>query len=567
MKTPKILSPRVCAFFIFLAFLITAGLWVTIAAYGAEETATPTCSVYYDGSVVSESGCILNGTPYIPSSLALDYGNFSKVSLDTANARITIDLSKQTLLMADDTVTGFVKKYGGIVYIPLREINGEQYVPLNSAEQFLKLSATVKDDTIYLYAYSGSDKIARVNADDVQAVSSLSGSRGLSSFGVERGETVFIKAETDNYYKIQTSDGNTGYLMKSVLTTTDINLAAYDFYAPRQQKYVRGTEKINLVWQYVDQVTPAAPDDKKDGIDILAPTWFDQIVEGSGAVENNGDLGYTLSAQENGYLVWATITNNASTKGSTAYTTKVFADTALLNKTVAQYLFYACLYQVDGINIDYEDVLDSDASGLTAFTALLRTYTEKQGLNLSIDTLVPKTWTIEYDRDALAKYVDFLAVMTYDEHYSGSPSAGSVASLPWVIDAVEATLEEVPAEKVLLGIPLYTRVWVVDSTGAVIRNPSASMTYIQNLIVEKGLTPTWLTKEKQNFISYPNDIYTEKIWIEDARSIANRLALVKEYNIAGSACWQYSQGSEDIWDVFDGMLNQGKTISEYTDLY
>lgn len=93
------------------------------------------------------------------------------------------------------------------------------------------------------------------------------------------------------------------------------------------------------------------------------------------------------------------------------------------------------------------------------------------------------------------------------------------------------------------------------------------MAYIQNLIVEKGLTPTWLTKEKQNFISYPNGVYTEKIWIEDARSIANRLSLVKSYNIAGSACWQYSQGSEDIWDVFAGMLKQGKAVSDYTDLY
>ena len=205
--------------------------------------------------------------------------------------------------------------------------------------------------------------------------------------------------------------------------------------------------------------------------------------------------------------------------------------------------------------------------GLTSFTALLRSYTERQGLNLSIDTLIPAPWTTQYNRAALSKYVDFLAVMTYDEHYSSSPAAGSVASLPWVKDALEATLEEVPAGKILLGVPLYTRVWVVDGNGAVIRNPSASMDYIQDLIVDKGLTPTWLSKEKQYFISYPNDTYTDKIWIEDAASIANRLALVKSYKIAGSACWQYSQGSEDIWDVFSGMLKKGKSVSDYSDPY
>lgn len=116
-------------------------------------------------------------------------------------------------------------------------------MPLASTEQFLKLSASIRNDAIYLYAYSSSDKIAQVSADDTEAVSSLSGTSGISSFTLAKGETVFIKAETDNYYKIAASDGSLGYLLKSALTTTDVNLAAYDFYAPKQQKYVRGTEK------------------------------------------------------------------------------------------------------------------------------------------------------------------------------------------------------------------------------------------------------------------------------------------------------------------------------------
>jgi len=252
-----------------------------------------------------------------------------------------------------------------------------------------------------------------------------------------------------------------------------------------------------------------------------------------------------------------------STKGSTAYTTTVFNNSALLNRSVAQYLFYSCLYEADGINIDYEQVADSDAAGLTAFTSLLRQYTERQGLNLSIDTLVPKPWTIEYDRKALSGSVDYIAVMTYDEHYGGSPTAGSVASMPWVVDAVEKTLKEVPSGKVLLGIPLYTRVWVVDSSGKVIRNPSASMPYIQNLIIEKNITPLWLEKEKQYYISYPNGEYTDRIWIEDTRSVANRLSLVHDYDLAGSACWEYRWSMPEIWPVFNGMLKQGKHLSYY----
>jgi spore germination protein YaaH len=256
-----------------------------------------------------------------------------------------------------------------------------------------------------------------------------------------------------------------------------------------------------------------------------------------------------------------------STKGSTAFTTKTFNNSGLLNRSVAQYIFYASLYDVDGINIDYEDVSDSDAAGLVAFTALLRNYTERQGFVLSIDTLIPRPWTAEYDRASLSKYVDYIAVMTYDEHYAGSPAAGSIASLPWVEDALKATLKDVPASKLLLGIPLYTRIWTVDGSGKIISNPSAKMPTVRSTLDTNGLTPVWRDKEKQYYVEYPNGSNTSKIWIEDSRSIANRLDLVKKYNLAGSACWQLSQGEEEIWDVFNGMLKNNKSLSNYENPY
>jgi spore germination protein YaaH len=256
-----------------------------------------------------------------------------------------------------------------------------------------------------------------------------------------------------------------------------------------------------------------------------------------------------------------------STKGSTAFTTKTFNNSGLLNRSVAQYIFYASLYNVDGINIDYEDVSDSDAAGLVAFTALLRNYTEKQGLVLSIDTLIPRPWTVEYDRAALSKYVDYLAVMTYDEHYAGSPAAGSTASLPWVEDALVATLKDVPASKLLLGIPLYTRIWTVDGSGKIVSNPSAKMPTVRSTVKTSGVTPEWRDKEKQYYVEYPSGANTSKIWIEDSRSIANRLELVKQHNLAGSACWQLSQGEDKIWDVFYGMLKKNKPLSNYENPY
>jgi spore germination protein YaaH len=548
--------------------LIIAGinsvLILYLPAFGADDDSY---ALVYNNKIISQRGYHINGTPYLPVSLIGVYAKNPGITVDLAKKRLNIDLASQNIMMADDATTNFVKTHAGNVYIPLREIGEDLYFPLNTTEQFFKLSYTITGDFIRMRAYSGTDKIAKINRSGAEALSSLFDESEGEPVDLNPGDTVFIMGETDNYYKIAAEDGGTIYVMKDYVTISEIDLSKIDFYAPKKTKFKRGDEKISLAWEYVYDITPTAPAIKLSGLDILSPTWFDLIVEGGGSVENSGDKGYTSLAHSNGYMVWATITNNMSTKGSTAFTTKTFNNSGLLNRSVAQYIFYSCLYDVDGINIDYEDVSDEDAAGLVAFTALMRNYTERQGLILSIDTLIPRPWTVEYDRAALAKYVDYLAVMTYDEHYAGSPAAGSIASLPWVEDALKATLKEVPASKLLLGVPLYTRIWTVDSTGKIVTNPSARMPAVRDTLTSLGVTPVWLEKGKQYYAEYPSGTNTSKIWIEDSRSIANRLDLVSKYNLAGAACWQYNQGEDRIWDVFDGMLKQNRPMRDYENPY
>lgn len=557
---------KIAAILIILGLLVSGlniGLILSLPAFGADSDYY---HLYFNNKLLSQKGYYINNTPYLPVSMVGTFAINPGIKVDESKARLVIDLATQNIIMADEATTKFVKAYGGKVYIPLKKIENQLYFPLNTTDQFFKLSYSVSDKTIKLRPYSGSEKIAKINQSNVQAVSSLLNGDG-KTFSLEQNETVWIAGETVNYYKIALSDDQYAYVLKDYVTISKIDLAKVDFYAPKKNKFKRGSEKISVSWEYVGNVTPAAPAVKHKGLDVLAPTWFDLIVDGDGSVENNGDKGYTDSAHTNGYMIWTTITNNMSTKGSTAFTTKTFNNSGLLNKSIAQYIFYSCLYDVDGINIDYEDVADKDASGLVAFTALLRNYTERQGLVLSIDTLIPRPWTIEYDRAALSKYVDYLAVMTYDEHYGGSPDAGSTASMPWVEDAIKATLKDVPASKLLLGVPLYTRIWTVDSTGKVVSNPSAKMADVRDIVSAKKLKPVWLEKEKQYYVEYPNGANTSRIWIEDSRSIANRLNIVSKYNLAGAASWQISQGEDKIWDVYYGMLKQNKTLSNYQQPY
>lgn len=455
--------------------------------------------LYFEGEETEFTAYHIHGNIYIPAEAAEAYGNTAGMTIDRTAEEIRMDLSTKNIDMADRATTNLVKTYAGTVSIPARTIHGECCVPVNTLGSFFHLQAEVKGKKIKM-----------------------------------------------NPFDARNGDKNT-----------------VDYYAPAKEKYVQGKEKISVVWQYVKSLTEPAPEKKNDGIDVLCPTWFHLTVEGGGAVENHGDLGYTQTAHENGYMVWATITNNMATKGSTNFTAKCFANTDLLYRSVAQYIFLATLYAVDGINIDYEDVRDSDAKGLTAFTSLLRNYTERQGLNLSIDTLIPAEWTVEYDRASLAEYVDYIAVMTYDEHYAGSKEAGSIASLPWVEEAVKACLKDVPAEKLLLGVPLYTRQWVTDENGRVLKQTALTMNSAADLVKKQNLTAEWKADVKQNYVSWKEDGNLNQIWLEDERSVANRLRLVQKYDLAGSASWQRSLASEDIWKVYGHMLKDDGKVSDY----
>ncbi|MBN7772158.1 glycosyl hydrolase family 18 protein [Clostridium aminobutyricum] len=527
-------------------------LFTSVAAFSLRAWASEydPYSIYYNSKSTGYTGYIINNTPYLPIAMIGNYAKNSGISVDSANKKLNINLSSEKILLGDDQITNFVKSNAGTVYIPLRDIEGSLYFPLNTTEQFFKLSYSISGSKIKLKEYSGTDKVAKVNTSSADAVTSLLNGSG-EKVQLDYDETVMILGETGNFYKIATNDVDEAYTYKNNITISQIDLASYDFYAPKKDKFKQGSQKINLAWQYVSSFTPEAPQ-KYAGLDILAPTWFDLIVNGSGNVENNGDKGYTDTCHKNGYMVWSTITNNMSTKGSTAFTTQVFNDQNMLYKSIAQYLFYACLYDVDGINIDYEDVVDADAANLVHFTKTLRAFTDRQGLTLSIDTSIPASWTIEYDRDALAKYVDYIAIMSYDEHYSGSKTPGSVASLPWAEKAIKNTIAEgVPANKILMGMPLYTRVWCMNSDGSLASNKSATMTWVNNMLSTSGRTPTYLSDVGQNYIEYADGNTTAKIWIEDSTSISNRLKLVQRYNLAGGACWQYSQGAPEIWAIFN----------------
>lgn len=296
--------------------------------------------------------------------------------------------------------------------------------------------------------------------------------------------------------------------------------------------------------------------EKLPGIDVLSPSWF--IIENTqGKIKTrHGSVKYVRQAHDKGYKVWALITNNFDPE-----MTSQLLDNALARKRViAQMLEIAKEYELDGFNLDFENINPADKDKLTDFVKKIAGALKQHGLVVSIDVTIPSSsgyWSKCYDRKSLAEAVDYVMLMAYDEHGALSEESGSVASLPWVEAGVQKTLQEgVPEEKLLLGMPLYMRIWQEEK--GKVKARTLSMAQADKLIQDKGLVPVWLSKEGQYYFEYQEKNIRYRVWQENRRSLALKAALVNRYNLAGGAYWRSTLETEDVWQALAETISYGK---------
>ena len=315
-------------------------------------------------------------------------------------------------------------------------------------------------------------------------------------------------------------------------------------------------EKINLAWQYLSQKTPDMSNvSKLEGLNVISPTWF-TLSNASGDIRSIADVRYSEWAHKNGYQVWALATNDFDKD----MTEQMLVNPASREKAINTLIQYAKDYKLDGINVDFENMYTRDKDLFTLFVKELYQKTTQMGIVLSVDvTVIVKNsnWSESYDRKALAQVSNYIALMAYDQYWTGSPVSGSVSQLKWVEDNLKTVLLEVPKEKLLLGMPFYTRVWQekYDATNKlVVTSRAVSMEYAEQLIAENNAVKTWDAVSGQYFATYKKDGSTYKIWLENESSIKLRVELANKYNLAGVASWKLGFEKPGIWDVIASAL-------------
>ena len=323
--------------------------------------------------------------------------------------------------------------------------------------------------------------------------------------------------------------------------------------------------KLNLVWDFISRKSPdLAKQAKISGLDVISPTWFSISADGR-TVINNADVKYVLDAHAKGYKVWPLFKNGDFDPDLTK---RFLASKSMQDSVISQLLVYTSVYDLDGINIDFEDIYEDDRDRLSGFIKRLADALKQQKVISSIDVTVPGSspnWSKCYDRKALGQAVDYVMVMTYDEHWASSPVSGPVSSLGWVdynLDLI--TKNYIPREKLVMGIPFYAREWreVTDQTGKLkVSSKAYGMEAIQKKVKDNKLTPIWLEDKGLFYTEYKQDGALFRIWLEEETSIARKAALVKKYDLAGAASWRKGFEAPHIWPVLEKAL-KGSQIAK-----
>lgn len=374
---------------------------------------------------------------------------------------------------------------------------------------------------------------------------------------VSEGDTVVILEEMENWTKVKTQDSFIGYVENKRLgrRMMEIMVPPTDYVEPVYESNTRDY-KINLGWHVIGGVDGNVTLDsvvaQTKGLNVISPTWF-RLTDNEGGFSSFASADYVEKAHGMGLEVWALV-SNVETESADVDMYELLSRTSSRWNLIRNLIATAQEYNLDGINIDFENISLDAGEPFIQFIRELSVPCREYGIVLSVDNYVPMGHTDHYDRAEQGVVADYVIIMGYDEHYAGSDEAGSVASINFVENGIKNTVEEVPAEKVINGIPFYTRIWKSGPEG--LSSEAVTMGMAQEFVENHSIAVRWDETTCQNYGEVQEGDTLYQVWLEDADSIRVKLNIMQNYDIAGVAEWRLGHESENVWDVIEEYMNQ-----------
>lgn len=302
-------------------------------------------------------------------------------------------------------------------------------------------------------------------------------------------------------------------------------------------------ETIKLGWQYAQTTQQYEKNVLSSNVNTLSPRWY--FVGASGDVSEKTDPALVTWAKKKNKKVWPMVGNRSDQDA----THQMLSNSGARNTAIANLAALVQKYDLDGLNIDFENVSPQDRTSLTAFITGLSEKLKDMNVTLSVDVSPDRGtgWTEAFDYASLGEQADYIVLMGYDEHWGGSPVAGSIASLGYDEASLNKLLRAVPSHKVILALPFYNRDWNLKEDGSVLFSKIISLSQQNALIDTYSIRPIWDAAVGQYTADYTKSGIRHKIWLEDGRSLTEKYKLAADAELAGLAYWYIGGESPDIW--------------------
>lgn len=458
-------------------------------------------------------------------------------------ASIGFDANKMTVNGAVKKTNSCAIKDGEIVYMPISEMLEIYNVELKNIE-----------DTKIITLDSLDRKQVKATLKSNASVKSQGKTFSRILDKAKKGTEVIVIDTTEgkSWVKVRTENGKIGYIKTNKLE----NITTVREEVTKEKQI---TGKVNMFWDYFSKyyTAPNRSGQVIEGVNVVSPLFFYFDKNDDKLKENVGEAGknYIEWAHSNGYKVWPMVSNTELG----IKTTSSILNSYTKRQELIQAIVEKCAqYDIDGINIDFENMYEEDKGKFSRFIIELAPRMQEMGIVLSVDVTAPDgdpNWSLCYNRNIIGDVADYLVFMAYDQHGSSSTKAGTTAGFNWVETNLKKIIENdvVDSEKIILGMPFYTRQWTIGSDGSIKGKGVVTMI---NTKIPNNVEKQWDDELKQYYIEYKSGKDTIKMWIEDGTSIKEKVSLVSKYNLGGTSGWRKDMETSNIWTIIKEELGK-----------
>lgn len=436
--------------------------------------------------------------------------------------------------------------------------NGQPYVDIELLKDIYNINIEYNEETNTISIDKKSSTDIKVKYDRVNVYKSLStDSEVLQTISTNNTVTLYNESLNHNrWYKVKTDSGIVGYIAKSNIDDSDVKAQEKRQEEEKNEEVKEGNEKsdkLTMFWQYGSDLATLGSE-KISGVGVVSPTWY-ELKNVNGDITSKYSQDYYNKAKEYGYEIWPIITNGIdSSSYSPDDTSSMLNSERNRENFIKNLVNIAKDDKIDGINIDFEAMKDEDRNLFTQFIRELAPLLRQNNIKLSVDM-----YFVKYiDRTRVGEAADYVVLMGYDQRGAWSSEAGSIAEVSWVEKNINSLINDskIDSSKIILGIPFYTRLWMVKAGDSNISTKIYTMKDCQNFIKNNDITTVWDEDAGQNYAEYTSGNITYKLWLEDADSVKRRTEIVNKYNLAGITGWRKGFETSDIFEVIENNLEK-----------